>query len=84
MDDRPSTPPSAAPSTRDITLAGRNSVYLPETPSRPRLQVDMAPQQQGGHRQSVMSSRSADLGSLSAHRYVIVLYLMIIVDITFL
>ncbi|KAF8321114.1 hypothetical protein DL93DRAFT_1599778 [Clavulina sp. PMI_390] len=64
VDDRPATPPSAAPSTRDITLAGRNSVYLQDTPERPRIQIETSTEH--GHRQSIMSSRSADLGSWSA------------------
>ena len=67
VDDGPSAllPPS---SSRDITLAGRNSVYITDTPRRPTLQVGTA---EARHTRvpSNMSTLSADLGSLSPHRY---------------
>jgi len=65
VDDGPSAllPPS---SSRDITLAGRNSVYITDTPRRPTLQVGTA---ETHHTRvpSNMSALSADLGSLSPH-----------------
>ena len=68
VDDGPSAPLPPS-SSRDITLAGRNSIYITDTPRRPTLQVDTA-EALHTRRVSSMSALSADLGSLSAHRCV--------------
>jgi len=65
VDDGPSAPLPPS-SSRDITLAGRNSIYITDTPRRPTLQVDTA-EALHTRRVSSMSALSADLGSLSAH-----------------
>jgi hypothetical protein len=66
VDGGPSTPLPPS-SSRDITLAGRLSVYIADTPDRLTLSADAAGAH--GRRRSDMSTLSADLGSLSPHRY---------------
>ena len=78
-DDRPSTPPPSSPlgRERDITLASRNSLYLTDTPTIPRLQpLSLSPSpslesyqpHHHAHRRSDMSALSADLTTFSPTR----------------